>query len=242
MLMGLQDIYPDPDNNTIYYILEVNNNNLQSRESLLQTANLKVALSVDFTTFPIDPNTNQEVIKIVEAELFDYLSNEEESPNRTFYLPEELLNANNLTIDPITYYYVYDPEQDPAYTSLDDLIILEKTTDISAYEPKTRHFIKIRSITGKQSNRFNLLQTICERFECWLHFSFEREPNGKVISKKIYFTDTQGKQVHYGFISGINLKNSQRTLKSENLTTRLIVSPNANEFAEGGSCNISLSQ
>ena len=32
----------------------------------------------------------------------------------------------------------------------------------------TDNFDKVRSISAKQSNRFNILQTIAETFECWL--------------------------------------------------------------------------
>lgn len=220
--------YKDTSTNTIYYHLTSCKN--MTTEQWLNIANLKLSLELN-----ADSN---HPFNVVKTRLYNYIRKDTEE-ERKFYIPEDLLTTD-ITIEPIVYYYAYDPSQ--TYTSLDDLQIIEKTTNIDGYTPKSRNFKKIRSISGKQSNRFNLLQTICERFECWLHFSFEREPNGKVISKKIYFTDTQGKKVSYGFISGINLKNSQRTLKSENLVTRLIVSPNANEFAEGGSCNISLSQ
>lgn len=42
-------------------------------------------------------------------------------------------------------------------------------------------YTKIRSIEGKESNRFNLIQTACEAFECWSHFRiFRNKVNGKI--------------------------------------------------------------
>jgi hypothetical protein len=34
----------------------------------------------------------------------------------------------------------------------------------------TNGFNKIRSITASESNRFNLIQDLCELFECWPKF------------------------------------------------------------------------
>ena len=44
---------------------------------------------------------------------------------------------------------------------------------------------KIRSIKVSNSNRFNILQELCETFECWMEFNIEHDYSGQILSKKI---------------------------------------------------------
>ena len=39
---------------------------------------------------------------------------------------------------------------------------------------------KITSITGSKSNRFNLIQMLCEAFECWAKFEIEHDETGRI--------------------------------------------------------------
>ncbi len=109
-------------------------------------------------------------------------------------------------------------------------------------------FQKIRSISEKNSNRFNLLQTLAETFENWVCFEIQHEANGstKVINGKpqkfIYFKEQIGEEVGTGFIYGIDLKTISRTVNSDKITTKVIVSPNSNEFAQDGFCTIARSK
>ena len=58
--------------------------------------------------------------------------------------------------------------------------------------------------------------------------------------KFVTFHKRIGQKQHAGFRYGINLKGIKRSLDSGGLATKLIVKNNTNEFAENGSCNISL--
>lgn len=58
--------------------------------------------------------------------------------------------------------------------------------------------------------------------------------------KFVTFHKRIGQEQHAGFRYGINLKGIKRTLDSGELATKLIVKNNTNEFAENGSCNISI--
>ena len=58
--------------------------------------------------------------------------------------------------------------------------------------------------------------------------------------KFVTFHKRIGQKQHAGFRYGINLKGIKRSLDSGDLATKLIVKNNTNEFAENGSCNISL--
>ena len=57
------------------------------------------------------------------------------------------------------------------------------STDVASYE-------KVTSITASKSNRFNLIQELCEAFECWAKFNIGHNSNGSIITKYIQTTDT----------------------------------------------------
>ena len=40
---------------------------------------------------------------------------------------------------------------------------------------------KVTSITGSKSNRFNLIQSLCEAFECWAKFTIDHDEIGRTI-------------------------------------------------------------
>ena len=112
----------------------------------------------------------------------------------------------------------------------------------------TDNFDKVRSISAKQSNRFNILQTIAETFECWIQFEILHDENtGKIIYQKgvpqkfVSIKSEIGQETGVGFIYGIDLKTISRTIQSDQIVTKTIVSANDNEFAPSGSCDISRS-
>ena len=112
-------------------------------------------------------------------------------------------------------------------------------------------FAKIRSINIKQSNRFNILQTIAETFQCWIRFRVEHDSTGKIIYSKtnnvwrlqkyIDIVNEIGEDRGLGFIYGIDLQSISRTIESNSIVTKTIVLPNDNEFATEGQCRVSRS-
>ena len=140
--------------------------------------------------------------------------------------------------------HYYDPNQEGGYTSLDDLKYLDSN---GTYTPLyDDNYEKIRSITIKESNRYNIIQTLCETFECWARFDVAHDPNtGKILLnenftpiKKISFHQYVGDDNYAGFRYGVNLTNIQRNLVSDQLVTKIIVKANSNEFAQNGFCTI----
>jgi hypothetical protein len=107
------------------------------------------------------------------------------------------------------------------------------------------NFLKIRSVEASKSNRFNILQSICEKFEIWIKFYIKHNPNGTVCydddgnpCKYISFHKYVGKLNYSGFIYGINLNSIQRTINSDDIVSKLIVEDNSNEGADSGYCSI----
>lgn len=152
-----------------------------------------------------------------------------------------------------TYYKYFIPNI--SYKSEDDIKYLYYGTEKQNYEKVYEgteagyvEFEKIRSINEKNSNRFNLLQTLAETFECWVRFKIEHDETGKILyvngspKKTVYFKKDVGKDLGYGFEYGIDLKTISRSIDSNQIATKIIVSPNINEYAEEGICEIAKSE
>ena len=146
-----------------------------------------------------------------------------------------------------TIYIYYLPNEN--YKSVDDIVPAYKgyaddPTYIKQY--KKNQFEKVRSITASESNRFNMIQDLCETFECWAKFEIEHDmQTGEILldenyrqKKWITFHEYIGKDNYAGFRYGINLKSIQRTLNSDGIVSKIIVKNNANEFAPNGFCSI----
>ena len=196
----------------------------------------KIGVFIDFgfnTT-----NSNNNIHYLEDLQFFRYA---EDADGEIIY-PDSALKALVKTK-----YYYYVPNKD--YKGIEDVQYVYE-----GYEPMTsvaqdyndNQFEKIRSITAKESNRFNLIQTLCETFECWPKFTIEHNMTTGEIEldenyrqkKFVTFHEYIGKENYAGFKYGINLKSIQRTLDSSGAVSKIIVKNNANEFAEGGFCSI----
>lgn len=151
-----------------------------------------------------------------------------------------------------TYYKYFKP--DPSYKKEDDIKYLYcGTTEQSDYTPVYANgnyaaFEKIGSITAKNSNRFNILQSISERFQCWIRSKVEHDTTGRIIyvngvpQKKIVIKENIGTDLGFGFVYGTDLKTISRSIDSNQITSKVIVSPNINEYAQDGICEIAKSE
>lgn len=104
---------------------------------------------------------------------------------------------------------------------------------------------KILTIQAKQSNYFNILQDLCEKFECWLDIKVSHEEDGSISLdknfnpiKKIAFKEYAGKDNFAGFKNGINLTGITRNIDSNEIVTKLIVDPVQSEYTDTGSVEI----
>ena len=150
-------------------------------------------------------------------------------------------------------YYNHTAAVTNKISSIDDIKFLWSGTkawnnDNLKYEQN--NFVKKRSISVSKSNRFNILQTIAEQFECWINFEIEhnqktgeitRNPDGSP-RKYVSVRQNVGKDLGFGFIYGIDLKSISRNIQSDQIVSKTIVLPNNNECAPGGFCAISSSK
>lgn len=166
----------------------------------------------------------------------------------------------------ITYHY-YNHTTHQGAVELDDYLYVGTTDwpNKSDIKEVSNDFAKVRSITAKQSNRFNLLQTLAETFECWCRFDIKHRGDpgypitetvdgqiftytpGQIVyidgvpQKFITFKKEVGQETGVGFIYGIDLNSISRTIQSDQIVTKTIVNQNNNEFATNGFCTIARS-
>ena len=207
---------------------------------------------------------------------FNKIGYKESDPNKLehyFYLTMPLIDmgqaddiiADNLrqTAEYTTFKYIGDVDDNSKlYNALTekDICYIYKGTNLPEYEHSEwtkvmeKGYEKIRTIKAKESNRFNIIQSICENFECWALFNIGHTFNGKieyktqlnkdgftigyVPNKSIAFKRYVGKDNYAGFRYGINLKSIKRTLNSDQLVSKLIVAQNSNEYGKNGFCTI----
>lgn len=119
-------------------------------------------------------------------------------------------------------------------------------------EPVYNNYEKFAFIDISQSNRFNILQTIAESFECWVCFIIEHDDQGyiKYIKDKnnndipckyVQLKQEIGEDTGLSFVYGIDLQSIKRDIKSSSISTKTIVSQNDNEFGKNGFCSIARS-
>lgn len=101
---------------------------------------------------------------------------------------------------------------------------------------------KVKPVEAQQSNYFNIIQSICEEFECWADFVVEHDTDGTILSKTVYLKNYIDRDNFAGFRAGVNLKNISRTKSSKSFVSKLIVPANINEYADGGHCTIQRSK
>lgn len=104
---------------------------------------------------------------------------------------------------------------------------------------------KVLSIKADHSNCFNILQSLCETFECWLDIRVEHDETGHIKLdkdlnpiKKIAFKEYAGKDNFAGFRKGINLDGISRNVESNEIVTKLIVDSVQSEYSDNGSIDI----
>jgi hypothetical protein len=146
----------------------------------------------------------------------------------------------------VTNYFYFDKQLNEAAVDANDIQYeyygTTNSADYSVLYEETA--LKRKAISIKESNRFNIIQTIAQTFECWPRFKIAteiKEENGIRIcrqTKNLAFVDKVGEINNAGFIYGVNLKNIKRTFDSKNVVSKLIVKPNSNKYAHNGFCTI----
>ena len=183
-------------------------------------------------------------VYIKEIELFEYKTNSN----------GEVLEPNSIDINSVisVVYKYYDPEsqeyKDASAAHDREQVKFSYVGEDSWNEVSPKYndnYEKIRSIEASKTNRFDIIQTLAETFECWAVFNIEHDETGRVVrdengkpKKTVRFVENVGQQTGLGFTYGLDLKTISRTIASDQIATKVIVSNNNNEFAQNGFCSI----
>ena len=218
-----------------YYIFTVNESSY-SKETFKKNSQVRLAIT---------PREQIDKAYLKDIQLFKVVYDD----NGKMITPEEQVEDSTLENRVIenNYYYFNPSDVNPnninSITSPDQLVPLarEKKLSYSTYKPVFNGDAeKVRTINAKESNYFNILQSIAETFNCWLSLDIERaeDGNGGIAKKSVVFRNYVGKDNYAGFRYGVNLKNIKRTYESKKIVSKLIVKENKNEFAPNGFCTI----
>lgn len=163
---------------------------------------------------------------------------------------EQRMNPGEISLQSIVYpiYKYYEKNNHVKSANKLTYLVVSETRLNDIYKPQYNNFERIGTINIKESNRFNILQTIAETFQCWIRFNIEHETNGAIKFnnkgipiKKVAFVQTIGEETGLAFEYGIDLKTISRNITSDNIVTKTIVKNNANQFAPNGFCSIARS-
>ena len=164
--------------------------------------------------------------------------------------PEPVLIGNTPVARSIlTDYYYLKPaanssaEQINQYHTLDDLQEELGATSITPIYNEDCE--KILSVSESKSNCFNILQSICETFECWLELRVYHDKEGYIKTKndgapikQVVLHEYAGKDNYAGFRYGINLDQIQRNIVSDEFVTKLIVENTVSDYTKSGALSI----
>lgn len=149
------------------------------------------------TTLEVRISTEQNLPKntyliVQDVELFQYYADEKCEPlmytDEKFFCPpgSPLISDIKQTLK------IYDPAENSTAKNETEYKWEAEFTDlenIEPYKPINNDYLAINSITGAQSNYYNLLQEVCETFQCWADFKIEykNENPGEQDIKEHYY-------------------------------------------------------
>ena len=188
-------------------------------------------------------NTTDEYVYIEDIEITKYFQDINGNPifvgsapeskaikiDRFYIKPNEGMTASNIEL----------------YSSLESIANNFNVSLDSIVPVQNENCEKILSIEASKSNCFNILQTLCETFECWLKIDVAHDSIGKIKLdenhnpiKRIYFKEYVGKDNFAGFKYGVNLNSINRSIDSNEFVTKLIVGQPASDYTSNGVLSI----
>ena len=195
-----------------------------------------------------DTIDNTKPIYIQDIQLLRFVPDAADSTGET---PVLIGNIPTATTNSTEYYYLKPEDGTVAediimYSSLKELantLDIQEKSIVALYNEGSE---KNLSISAKQSNCFNILQTIAETFECWVELDVKHDPDTGYIlyhhdgslEKYINLREYAGKDNYAGFKYGINLQSIERSIDSTEIVTKLIVDQSQSEYVDSGFVSI----
>lgn len=108
-----------------------------------------------------------------------------------------------------------------------------------------KHCRKVRTLKQDKSNRFNLTQELSKVFEIYPIYYTKFSSQGKILTdengtmdKRIFYITEKGNENKLGFRYEKNLSNISRSLKSDQIITKLYVEDVDSQVSDSGLCTI----
>lgn len=179
-------------------------------------------------------NKNQPELKVEEIQFFKLIERENaDNDNRKFLMPTEI-NYSSVKFNQ----KYYKPGN---YNAAEEIEYLNEAEVEGCVQQFSEDYQMIRDIKIQESNRFNIIQTLAETFEVWPEFNVTKNDDG-TFKKKVSFKQYAGGNNYAGFRYGVNLKKVDRKIETDQITSKIYVKQNSNEFAPNGNCRISESE
>lgn len=188
-------------------------------------------------------NTSNQYVYIEDIEITRYYKDADNNPIFIGSAPEAKVETLN--------YFYLKPEAGATsgsvelYNSLESLASTYNFNLDNIKPLKNQNSEKILSIEAAKSNCFNILQDLCETFECWMKIEVEHDSIGRLKldenyrpNKKVVFKKYVGKENFAGFRYGVNLTSITRSIDSNEFVTKLIVGQPVSEYTAKGVLNI----
>lgn len=137
-------------------------------------------------------------VNIIDTKLFKKVYRKYETPEGTkkeLIIPDLETVVDTAIQDKYFFFNADQLKSDKIITDTEDIVFsticLEDEIDDYGYVLADKpSFEKTTNITASKSNRFNLIQELCEAFECWAKFIIECNSNGSIKEEYILTTDT----------------------------------------------------
>lgn len=191
--------------------------------------------------------TTNQIVWVKEAQFFKYMIAPALNSDNEIMMKPGTINTKGVSKN---IYRYYNYKNNESAKEVEDLNFLYEGEEKQNYSSVLMNYEKMATIQEKNSNRFNILQSIAETFQGWVRFNIEHNSDtGKMLYnndglpiKKVSFVRKIGRDLGWSFEYGIDLKDIKRKIKSNDICSKLIVIPNSNEFAINGFCSIARSK
>lgn len=162
----------DSDGNTLY-------------QAQLEIASPISYEDIDYYYVEACLNSTSQEVKVTKLLLFLTEYFDKSSTEKVLIVPGEIIEVDDDFIGATvkTKYFIYEKGSNPEGHGVD-------STD--GYEIKyDDSYTKIRSIEGSETNRFDLIQSVNEAFECWTTFDIERNMDGSILLEDKYILQSE---------------------------------------------------
>ena len=150
----------------------------------------------------------------------------------SYYPVDKEMPADNRQITDLNLNYKNGKEQFYEEDRIIDYTDENKPIYAEEYE------VKKRVVKAEKSNIFNIVQDICEAFECWPTFEIQYL-DGKIIKKTIVYKNDVPQDAMFSVNYQTNLNSIERIVDSSQVVTKMYVTPIQNENVDNGIISIS---